>query len=370
MDTQDALDKIDDAVSGGNIPVVDINVSDKSGVSEVVIDPAVAEKLAGIPNSGLTFTTVAGTVILSREALSGLDLTSGDIGIAVRTVDVPSEYSDLGITAVYDLAVSYAGSEKPVQFGTDVDARMPYTPAPGEDTSKLKVYCLKGYGAVEAIDGYYDGGYIWFSTTHFSMYATLPYTAASLVILDKTSVTLDIGNTVKLTATVIPSEATFKTVTWTSSDASIASVSHDGTVIATKAGTVTIKAIADGKEAVCTVIVNSPVFTVTFNANGGSCSVPSMKTIDGKLASLPAATRDGYAFGGWYTQAEGGEEIKTSYVFIRNTTVYAHWTETPSPEPTPSSGGGIPVIAIVGAVLAIIAVACVAIFLKKRSETP
>ncbi len=73
---------------------------------------------------------------------------------------------------------------------------------------------------------------------------------------------------------------------------------------------------------------------------------------------------------GWYTQADGGEKITTSYVFDKNTTVYAHWTASPSPgptpEPTPSSGGGIPVIAIVGAIIAIIAVAGVAVFLKKR----
>ena len=45
----------------------------------------------------------------------------------------------------------------------------------------------------------------------------------------------------------------------------------------------------------------------------------------GKLAFLPTATRDRYTFGGWYTQAEGGEEITTSYVFTEDTTVYAHW---------------------------------------------
>ena len=120
--------------------------------------------------------------------------------------------------------------------------------------------------------------------------------------LDKTLVTLDAGNTAKLVATVTPSDATVQTVTWTTSDASIAAVSSDGTITAIKAGTVTIKAVADGKEAACTVKVNSLVFAVTFNANGGSCDTVSMETgADGKLASLPDATRDRYTFGGWYT---------------------------------------------------------------------
>ena len=72
------------------------------------------------------------------------------------------------------------------------------------------------------------------------------------------------------------------------------------------------------------------LFTVTFDACGGSCDTGSMETgTDGKLASLPDAVRDDYTFDGWYTQAEGGEKIFTSYVFTGDATVYAHWTETP-----------------------------------------
>lgn len=86
-----------------------------------------------------------------------------------------------------------------------------------------------------------------------------------------------------------------------------------------------------------------------------------MKTgSNGKLASLPAATRDGYTFDGWYTQADGGVKIIASYIFTQNTAVYAHWSEIPS------SGGGISAIAIVGAIIAIIAVAGVATYQKKR----
>ena len=69
------------------------------------------------------------------------------------------------------------------------------------------------------------------------------------------------------------------------------------------------------------------VYTVTFNANGGSVSPAQMKTgADSRLASLPTPTRSGYTFDGWYTAAEGGEQITTIYVFNRDTTVYAHWT--------------------------------------------
>ena len=70
-------------------------------------------------------------------------------------------------------------------------------------------------------------------------------------------------------------------------------------------------------------------YTVTFDGNGGTPSVGSMTTTDGKLAPLPDASRRGsYSFDGWYTEKSGGTEVTTATVFSANTTVYAHWTYT------------------------------------------
>ena len=79
------------------------------------------------------------------------------------------------------------------------------------------------------------------------------------------------------------------------------------------------------------VIYVEPVCsTVTFDANGGTASAESAVTeINGKLASLPDATLEGFAFNGWFTEKDGGEEITLDKVFVADTTVYAHWTELP-----------------------------------------
>ena len=80
-------------------------------------------------------------------------------------------------------------------------------------------------------------------------------------------------------------------------------------------------------------------FTITFNGNGGTPSVGSMRTTNQKLTSLPTATRSGrYSFDGWYTAASGGTKITTATVFYENTAVYAHWTYIGSGGS--SSGGG------------------------------
>lgn len=63
--------------------------------------------------------------------------------------------------------------------------------------------------------------------------------------------------TVTLTAVVMPENATFKTVAWTSSDNSIATIDDKGVVTALTAGVVTITATADGKSGTCTITVEN-----------------------------------------------------------------------------------------------------------------
>ena len=77
------------------------------------------------------------------------------------------------------------------------------------------------------------------------------------VSLNKTALNLAVNTSEKLSATVKPDNATDKTVTWKSSDPSVATVSTDGTVTAKKAGKATITVTtADGvKTATCTVTV-------------------------------------------------------------------------------------------------------------------
>ena len=82
-----------------------------------------------------------------------------------------------------------------------------------------------------------------------------PVIAVTGISLDQSSLTLDIGGTANLTATVSPSNATNKAVSWSTSNQSVATV-NNGTVTAVAAGTVTITATAGGKSATCSVTVN------------------------------------------------------------------------------------------------------------------
>ena len=78
------------------------------------------------------------------------------------------------------------------------------------------------------------------------------------VTVNPSSHEMSIGDTVDLTTTVKPDNASNKQVTWTTSDSSVASVSTSGKVTANKAGTATITATAkdgSGKSGTCYVTV-------------------------------------------------------------------------------------------------------------------
>ena len=69
---------------------------------------------------------------------------------------------------------------------------------------------------------------------------------------------------------------------------------------------------------------------IWFDAQGGDAQVLFEVTdINGKLRMIPDATKDGWRFGGWYTEPEGeGERVTKSTVFHENATVYAFWDDT------------------------------------------
>lgn len=84
------------------------------------------------------------------------------------------------------------------------------------------------------------------------------------VTLSKTKLSLQLGQSEKLNATVKPDNATNKNVTWTSDNKDVAAVDAQGNVTATGVGTATIKATTDnGKAASCTVTVSDYTLTKT-----------------------------------------------------------------------------------------------------------
>ncbi|MBQ0009232.1 MAG: Ig-like domain-containing protein [Firmicutes bacterium] len=86
---------------------------------------------------------------------------------------------------------------------------------------------------------------------------TVSDVAVTGISISPTSQSLSIGATKQLTATISPSNASNKTVTWTTSNSSVASVSSSGLVTAIAVGNATITAKSNnGKTATCAIDVS------------------------------------------------------------------------------------------------------------------
>jgi prepilin-type N-terminal cleavage/methylation domain-containing protein len=113
------------------------------------------------------------------------------------------------------------------------------------------------------------------------------------VSLNKTATTIEEGNAETLVATVSPSNATNKTVTWSSSDKSIATVNSSGVVTAIKAGTAIITATSNDNTTVsasCTVKVPgiTGLTSVTLNPGTKTISINQSFTLTAILVPTDA----------------------------------------------------------------------------------
>lgn len=103
--------------------------------------------------------------------------------------------------------------------------------------------------------------------------------AVESIELDKTILSLVEGDTKTLVATVKPENATDKTITWSSSNNSVATVNSKGEVTALSGGSSIITASAGGVSAECAVTVVVPVSSVTLNKSELTLAIGSNETL-------------------------------------------------------------------------------------------
>ena len=141
------------------------------------------------------------------------------------------------------------------------------------------------------------------------------------VILDRTTLSLTEGGSLKLTATVKPTNATNKNVTWSSSNPSVVTVDTNGNIKALKPGTSTITVItSDGNyKATCQVTVEAKVaiYRVIIQQEA--------QAVGGALRYKVSVTKDNSSFSEYERIICGGIKLGstvslTQYEKIKNTT--------------------------------------------------
>ncbi len=127
--------------------------------------------------------------------------------------------------------------------------------------------------------------------------------AVTGIALNKTSVSLSVGEEFTLMPTITPDNATNKDVEWKSDNEAVASVSSEGVVKALRAGKANITAttVDQAKTAACAVEVKEGMGAVTGEASHISCRNAQLS---GKV-NLPQTTSTNLSFGVLYSTSSG-----------------------------------------------------------------
>jgi len=221
-------------------------------------------------NKKVATVTSAGKVKGVKEGTATITCTSKATGLS-RTCEV----------TVGDISLSK--SEAVVKKGKTVTLKATVTPSSLSDksvtwtSSDEKVATVSSSGKVKGVK---VGIATITCTSNATGLSTTCKVTVGLVTLNKYELTLKKGKTETLTATVYPSSLTDKSVTWTSSNTKVATVTSEGKVKGIKAGTATITctSVATGLSRTCEVTVTAS--TASRSTEGDDDEVTGIETIE------------------------------------------------------------------------------------------
>ena len=294
-------------LSGADVANSSIEVQGDSGISGA----GSSYTLSGTENDYYCETTLSN---ITEET----DIT---ITSAKRFALWKAKYYTTAVEPVYPTSISLEAGSTSVAIGGTTSLEVGYSPADTNvknvtfSSNKTSVATVSSEGIITGVSA---GTARITATAEAANSGTVStyvdITVTSIVVtgvsVNPTSVTLDINETQQLTATIAPSNATNKNVTWTSDATSVATVSSSGLVTAKAEGTatITVSSAADStKKATCTIKVNAP-------SGGGGSSVNeqtiSYEFSDKSWGASPADWTCGKAGNGF---SNSGVQVTSNY---------------------------------------------------------
>lgn len=152
---------------------------------------------------------------------------------------------------------------------------------------------------------YRSGNWIMFDNFKLEYYGTVTY--ATGVQLSESSLALTLGQTTQLTATILPSNATYRGIEWSSSNKAVATVDDKGNIVTMGKGTTVITATAtDGSNAKgsCTVTVEN-----------NEATAASLIINEIQAANVDMFVDPSFNYGGWIELYNPTDKMVSLYGF-------------------------------------------------------
>lgn len=313
--------------------------------------------VASVDEKGRVTALKSGTAVISAVMKNGLRAECKvTVKIAVDYVQLDSTYKDVYVTQTGQLnATVYPedATNKKVKWRSTntsvvrvdqtghykaLKSGFAYIYATSEDNEHIERFCeinvnvppvevniqesslnLKRGQSYQLNSSYNNGG---------DMVLVTVTNPVSALKMNKASANMTKGSYLQLSASISPSDASNKGLTWTSSNKNILTVSSSGKVYAKGFGTATITAQAkDGSK----VKAASRIFSgygISYVLNGGSNHKSNVSVYYNQAVKLYNPTRSGYSFKGWYSDSKYKTRV-TSYKkgTKGNKKLYAKWSK-------------------------------------------
>ena len=247
-----ALESVIMELTEGETGTLKATITPTDATDKAIAWSSSAPEVASVTEEGVVTALKAGTATITASTANGLTATC-EVTVVAATVDASGLELNL--------------EEAEIVEGESVQLQAMVLPADATDktvtwtSSDAAVATVNASGLVTALK---PGKATITASTANGLKATCEVTVVAATV-DASGLELNLeeaeiveGESVQLQATVLPADASDKTVTWTSSDAAVTTVNASGVVAALKVGTATITAsTANGLTATCTVTVTA-----------------------------------------------------------------------------------------------------------------
>ncbi|MDR1068760.1 MAG: Ig-like domain-containing protein, partial [Clostridiales Family XIII bacterium] len=269
-------------INVGATQTLTATVSPSDAANKAVTWTSSDAAVAAVSTSGVVTGKAAGTATITVKTTDGSKtatcaVTVKAVTVSVSSVSLPATAAvNVGSTVTLTPTVSPQDATNKTVTWTSSDTAIATVSSSGVVTGKIAGSATI---TVKTADG---------SKTAATKITVNPI-AVTGVSLNTAQLSINVGVTATLTATVSPSNAGNKAVTWTSSNTAIATVGSNGVITGKAAGTatITVKTTDGGKTATCKVTVNS-VSPTTIAVTGVSLSVAQQNVNVGATQALTA----------------------------------------------------------------------------------